>query len=203
MSTPEPARDRTAAPDRTGARDRILNATLRLIGEQGLGAVTNRAVAKAAGVSLGSLTYHFPSQTDLLRESLQAFVDAEIARITAYVTRLRDADIDPDQAADLVEKAIIEFAYGPEQIANLELHLHAARDTDVRATAVRSVEAYDRLATAVLTALDIPDAERHAPAVVTMLYGLAVRRLATGDTSAAGTADAFRLLLRGALGSRS
>ncbi|MFI0450642.1 TetR/AcrR family transcriptional regulator [Actinomadura sp. 6N118] len=185
------------------ARDRILTATLRLIGEQGIGAVTNRAVAKAAGVSLGSLTYHFPSQTDLLRESLQAFVDSEIARITAYVIRLRDADVDPDQAADLVEKAIIDFAYGPEQIANLELHLHAARDPGVRDTSARSVAAYDRLATAVLNALGIPDAERHAPAVVAMLYGLAVRRLSTGDTSAAGTADAFRLLLRGALNSTS
>ncbi|WP_309239997.1 hypothetical protein [Actinomadura sp. J1-007] len=92
-----------------------------------------------------------------------------------------------------------EFAHGPEQIANLELHLHAARDPEVQATSARSVEAYDRLATAVLTALGIPDAESHAPAAVALLYGLAVRRLATGDTSATGTADAFRLLLRGAL----
>jgi AcrR family transcriptional regulator len=181
------------------ARDRILRATLRLIGEEGIGAVTNRAVAKAAGVSLGSLTYHFPSQTDLLRESLQTFVDAEIARVTERVHRLRDEGLDPDRAADEVEKAIIDFAYGPEQIANLELHLHAARDPGVRDTSIRSVDAYDRLATAVLTALEIPDAERHAPTVVAMLYGLAVRRLATGDTAATGTADAFRLLMRGAL----
>ncbi|MBO2446777.1 TetR family transcriptional regulator [Actinomadura barringtoniae] len=181
------------------ARDRILEATLRLIGEEGIGAVTNRAVAKAAGVSLGSLTYHFPSQTDLLRESLRTFVDAEIARITTRVSRLRDEGLDPALAADEVEKAIIDFAYGPEQIANLELHLHSARDPGVRDASVRSVEAYDRLATAVLTALKVPDAERHAPAIVAMLYGLAVRRLATGDTAATGTADAFRLLLHGAL----
>jgi hypothetical protein len=32
-----------------------------------------------------------------------------------------------------------------------------------------------------------------------MLYGLALRRLATGDTSATGTAEAIRLLLYGAL----
>ena len=159
------------------ARDRILQATLRLIGEQGIGAVTNRAVARAAGVSLGSLTYHFPSQEDLLREALQTFVDEEIARITAYVTSLAESGIAAVQAADEVEKAVVGFAYGPEQIANLELHLHAA----------------------ILKALGIPDAEGHAPAIVAMLYGLAVRRLATGDTAATGTADAFRLLLLGAL----
>lgn len=183
----------------TDARDRILQATLRLIGEQGIGAVTNRAVARAAGVSLGSLTYHFPSQSDLLREALQAFVDAEIADITALVKHLRNTSIELDQAAEEVEKAIVNFAYGPEQIANLELHLHAARDPDLRATSALSVAAYDRLATAILTALGIPNAEQHAPAVVAMLYGLAIRRLSTGDLSATGTAAAFRLLLHGAL----
>ncbi|MGP4027612.1 TetR/AcrR family transcriptional regulator [Actinomadura sp. 3N407] len=181
------------------ARDRILRATLRLIGEQGIGAVTNRAVARAAGVSLGSLTYHFPSQEDLLREALHTFVDDEITRITAYVTTLAESGMAPVDAADEVEKAVVGFAYGPEEIANLELHLHAARDPALRETSARSVEAYDRLAAAILTALGIPDAERHAPSIVAMLYGLALRRLATGDTAATGTAEAFRLLLLGAL----
>ncbi|WP_019634077.1 TetR/AcrR family transcriptional regulator [Actinomadura atramentaria] len=176
-------------------RDRILQATLRLIGEEGVGAVTNRAVARAAGVSLGSLTYHFPSQSDLLREALQTFVDTEIDRIRARVDQLRDSGADPAQAADEVEKAVVDFAYGPEQVANLELHLHAARDPAVRETSARSVAAYDRLAAAVLTALGVPDPDRHAPVVVALLYGLAVRRLATGDDTATGTADALRLLL--------
>ncbi|MFC4906358.1 TetR/AcrR family transcriptional regulator [Actinomadura gamaensis] len=183
----------------TTPRDRMLQATLDLIAEHGVGAVTNRAVAKAAGVSLGSLTYHFPSQSDLLREALTTFVDDEIAGITAYVEHLRDAGLDPDRAADEVEKAVVGFATDRRQIANLELHLHAARDPDVRATAERSVAAYDRLAAAILTALGVPDAELHAPAVVSLLYGLAVRRLATGDLSAAGTADALRSVLRGLL----
>ncbi|MFB4310978.1 TetR/AcrR family transcriptional regulator [Actinomadura sp. GTD37] len=181
------------------ARDEILQATLRLIGERGIGAVTNRAVARAAGVSLGSLTYHFPSQEDLLREALHTFVEEEIARITDYCTALADSGMAPVQAPDQVEKAIVDFTDGPEQIANLELHLHSARDPSLRETSKRSVAAYDRLAAAVLKALGIPDAEQHAPAIVAMLYGLAIRRLATGDTSAAGTADAFRLLLLGAL----
>ncbi|MFI0409664.1 TetR/AcrR family transcriptional regulator [Actinomadura sp. 3N508] len=175
------------------ARDQILQATLRLIGEQGIGAVTNRAVARAAGVSLGSLTYHFPSQDDLLREALHTFVENEIARITTHIATLTP----PTNAPDEVEKAVLAISQGPEQIANLELHLHAARSPALRETSIRSVEAYDRLATAVLNSLGVPDPERHAPAVVAMLYGLALRRLATGDTT--GTAEAVRLLLRGAL----
>jgi AcrR family transcriptional regulator len=189
----------TSTPE--AARDRILRATLHLIGEHGVGAVTNRAVAKAADVSLGSLTYHFPSQADLLRETLHRFVDDEIARITEHALRLSTAGLGPDQAADEVQKAIVGFSYGPDEIANLELHLQAARDPSLRDAAVRSIEAYDRLAAAVLAGLGIEDAERHAPAFVALFYGLAIRRLSIGDPAAAGTADALRLLMHGALSS--
>ncbi|MEO5875926.1 MAG: TetR/AcrR family transcriptional regulator [Streptosporangiaceae bacterium] len=181
------------------ARERILDATLRLIGEKGIGAVTNRSVAAAADVSLGTLTYHFGSRTTLLRESLDRFVDSEIDRITTIVVTLADAGLAPEEAAEEVQKAIVSFAYGPEQVANLELHLHASRDESVREAAQRSVDAYDRLATAILGGLGIPDAARYAPTVVSLMYGLAVRRLATGDPHATGTAEALRLLLHGAL----
>jgi AcrR family transcriptional regulator len=178
-------------------RERILLATLRLIGEHGVGAVTNRRVATAAGVALGSLTYHFPSQAKLLREALSRYVDGEIQRISGIAARL--TGITPEEAVVEAERVIAELPDGPEEVATLELHLHASRDPLVREAAIRSMEAYDRLATAILTALDIPGAKDKAPTVVALLYGLAVRRLATGDTAATGTADAFRLLLRGAL----
>ncbi|MFI0487232.1 hypothetical protein [Actinomadura sp. 9N215] len=42
-------------------------------------------MARAAGVSLGSLTYHFPSPADLLREALQTVVENEIARRTPHM----------------------------------------------------------------------------------------------------------------------
>ncbi|WP_433183317.1 TetR/AcrR family transcriptional regulator [Actinoallomurus sp. CA-150999] len=175
-------------------RERILLATLRLIGEHGVGAVTNRRVATAAGVALGSLTYHFPNQTELLRETLSRYVDEEIQRISEIAARLQG--ITPEQAVVEAERAIADLPRGPEEVATLELHLHASRDPLVREAAVRSMEAYDRLATAILTALDIPGPEAKAPTVVALLYGLAVRRLATGDPS--GTAEALRLLLYGA-----
>ncbi|GAB3696432.1 TetR/AcrR family transcriptional regulator [Actinocorallia lasiicapitis] len=184
------------------ARERILDATLRLVGEKGIGAVTNRSVATAAGVSLGTLTYHFASQTELLRETLNRFVDAEIDRITAIILRLADAGLAPEQAAAEVERVISEFTNAPEHVANLELHLHASRDPELRIAATRSVDAYDRLTAAVLEGLGIPEPERYAPTVVALFYGLAVRRLAIGDVNATGTADALRHVLAGALAAR-
>ncbi|GAA0955653.1 TetR/AcrR family transcriptional regulator [Actinocorallia libanotica] len=181
------------------ARERILDAALRLIGERGVGGLSNRAVAASAGVSLGTLTYHFGSQTDLLRECLDRFVDTELDRITRTALALAGDVRSPEQAADEAERAIVAFTNEPEQIANLELHLQAARDPALRPAAERSLAAYDRLATSILTALGVPEPERHAPTVVTLLYGLAVRRLATGDAAATGTAEALRTVLTGVL----
>lgn len=175
------------------ARDRILHAALRLIGEQGVGAVTNRRVATAAGVSLGSLTYHFPSKAELLRASLARHVEDEIGRITAIATRL--TGIEPGHVPEEAARAIASLPSGPEEVATLELHLHASRDPLMREAAIRSVAAYDRLAAAILTALGIPNAESGARTVVALLYGLALRRLATGDAS--GTAEALGILLHG------
>jgi AcrR family transcriptional regulator len=175
------------------ARDRILRATLRLLGEHGLGAVTNRRVAAAAGVSLGSLTYHFPSQAELLRASLVRHVDDETARIGKVAVRL--AGTTAEEAPAETARAMAGLPSGPEEIATLELLLLASRDPLMREVAIRSIKEYDRLATLILTALGIPDAERDAPTVVALLYGLALRRLATGDSS--GTAEALSLLLHG------
>lgn len=180
------------------ARERILRATLRLIGEGGIGAVTNRRVAAAAGVSLGSLTYHFPNQAELLQETLSRYVDREIGQITEIAGGL--SGITPEQAVVEVERVMAALPHGPEEVATLELHLHASRDPVVREAAARSVEAYDRFAAAVLTALGIPGAREKAPAVVALLYGLTVRRLATGEQP--GVADALRVLLYGAADTR-
>src|SRR2546429_9284587 len=94
-------------------RERILLATLRLIGEHGVGAVTNRRVATAAGVALGSLTYHFPSQAELLRETLSRYVDEELRRISDIAARLQG--ITPEQAGGEAEPVTPPLPAGPQR----------------------------------------------------------------------------------------
>ncbi len=182
----------------TGTRERILHATLRVIAEHGVGAVSNRRVATEAGVALGSLTYHFPSQTTLLRESLMLHVAEEVARLEAVAAELRASDASAADAAAEVERVVRASADKVEPIAELELHLQAARDPELREASRRCFEAYEGFATAALEALGVPDPDRHAPAVVALLSGLAVRRLGTGERDASGTADALLTLIRGA-----
>jgi len=96
----------TAAPPDT--RERILRTTVELIGREGIGAVTNRRVASAAGVSLGSLTYHFASQVELLRESLLLFVGEEVARAEEVTATLRSTEPSLEQVAAEVERIVQE-----------------------------------------------------------------------------------------------
>jgi TetR/AcrR family transcriptional regulator, regulator of biofilm formation and stress response len=185
-------------------RARILHATLRTIAAGGIAAVSNRRVAAEAGVALGSLTYHFPSQTDLLRESLLLYAAEEVARLEALAAELRrgtaagDGELSAEQAAAAVEQVAARDAGRPEEIAELELHLHASRDPQLHDASRRCFAAYEEFATAALDALGVPEPERHARTVVALLCGLGVRRLGTGEHAAEGTADALLTVIRGA-----
>lgn len=52
---------------RTSNKDRILDAAVRVINRDGVGAVTFESVSAEAGLTRGGLLYHFPSREALLR----------------------------------------------------------------------------------------------------------------------------------------
>jgi DNA-binding transcriptional regulator YbjK len=185
-----------AAPPDT--RERILRATIELIGREGVSAVTNRRVAAAAGVALGSLTYHFPSQVDLLRESLLLFVGEEVARLEEIAANLRRRRLSLEQVAAEVERIALESDNRIQQLAEAELHLQAARDPALQEASLRCFEAYEGVAAAALETLEVPDAERHARAVIALMYGTSLRRLGSGSESASGIADGLLTIVRGA-----
>jgi len=109
-------------------RRAILDATLTLVGRQGAGAVTHRAVAEEAGVPLAATTYYFSSKSDLLRETL-AFA-AETDRETT--DRLAAALADVDNAEGLAE-ALADHITGwlgpgrPVVVSHYEISLEGAR----------------------------------------------------------------------------
>lgn len=71
-------------------RDRLLSATIDLLVEEGVGAVTLNAVAARAGVSKGGLQHHFSSKQELL-EALSAKV---LQHFMGQVETLAGADTD-------------------------------------------------------------------------------------------------------------
>ncbi|APR84560.1 Putative transcriptional regulator [Minicystis rosea] len=90
----EPSRE-SAAPAREAGeegaslRDRILDAGLQLMREQGATGLTQAGVARAAGVPQGHLTYYFPRKSDLVaavaRHSMEVTVQ-DLGRILSGAT---------------------------------------------------------------------------------------------------------------------
>jgi DNA-binding transcriptional regulator YbjK len=191
-----PVVDRRRAPE---TRERILRATLTLLADEGTAALSNRRIAAVAEVSLGSLTYHFPSQASLLRESLLLYVGEEVERLEAIAATLRERDPNPEQVAAEVEALIGRPGGGPGPLSELELHLQAARDPELQEASARCFAAYDGFAASALGALGVADPARHASAFVALITGLGVRRLGTGAADAEAVTGALLTLLRGAL----
>jgi DNA-binding transcriptional regulator YbjK len=155
-------------------REHILRATLRVIGRDGIAAVTHRRVAGEAGVPLGSLTYWFATKDDLLREALRLFVDEEAARLRRVSEELSD-DMDPAEIAERFA-AVLESGDGTEQIAQFELYVEAARNPALREVARQCFAAYDEVSRTALRAAGL-DADELAPLFVALADGLGMRRM--------------------------
>jgi TetR/AcrR family transcriptional regulator, regulator of biofilm formation and stress response len=114
-----------------GRRDRLVDTALDVIAEQGVTAATHRAIARAADVPLGSLTYHFGSLTELLTAAFTRHVDTVAAR---FDERIRAA---PDRPAAL--ETLVEHLTGDllgsqrDLVLAVELYVAAARDPALRA----------------------------------------------------------------------
>lgn len=186
-----------------GTRERILHAALRVIGSEGIGAISNRRLAKEAGVALGSLTYHFPSQNDLLRESLLLDMHEEVERLNAISTAIRSGKPSlEDVLASVVQVASESFATPgnarwAEQLAVYELHLQAARDPELQAASQSCFEAFDGVAKAALQALKLPSSDEHARVIVALITGVQLRAISSGSPDEATLGLALQLLARG------
>ncbi len=191
MAGPQ-ARDRLVS-----TRETILHAALKVVGEQGVGGLTNRRIATTAEVSLGTLTYHFPSQTELLREAMLLFVEEETAKLTGFVDAYREQGLSVEQAASVVEQVIAQLPFGTDELGAHELYLQAARDPGLQDAAARCFAAYDELALVILRTLGVPSPELLTGPVVALIAGLQLRRLATGDDGVP-VALPLMMLIRGA-----
>lgn len=87
-------------------RDQILEAALKLFGQQGFHATTLDQVAESAGVSKGAIYWHFKSKDDL--------VDAIVEHYSAIPDLARlmvtGADIDEHETLSLIASRLLETA---------------------------------------------------------------------------------------------
>ncbi len=111
-------------------RDRIIEVCLDVIAEVGVAGVSHRRVAAAADVPLGSMTYHFTSMDELLREAFNRFAHTVSDR---FAQRMSEANT-PEEAERAVVTLITEDVFGSPRdlVLSHELYTLAAREAAYR-----------------------------------------------------------------------
>jgi DNA-binding transcriptional regulator YbjK len=126
-SNATPARARRHDPER---RDRIINVTLDVVAELGVAGTTHRAIARAADVPLGSMTYHFASMDDLLALAFTRLADRTA---DTFERRLAHASTADEARDEVVQLIMVDLAQSPGDIVlTYELYTLAARRPALR-----------------------------------------------------------------------
>lgn len=103
-------------------KQKILNAALDVLMDNGFQALTQTRVAEVAGVSQGNLTYHFPTRTDLLK----AVVEESKVRMSA----IRAAELESGTFSwSSLENFMISLPLS-KTMPHLMLALTVAKDED-------------------------------------------------------------------------
>lgn len=113
-----------------GTRERILDAAVTIVIEQGTARATTLEVQRRAGVSRGALLHHFPTHADLLSATVEGLVKRNEEAVLASLAKL-------EGTRDVVERAIRVLAIAsvqPAYLAELELWAVSRTDPDLRAT---------------------------------------------------------------------
>jgi DNA-binding transcriptional regulator YbjK len=118
-----PRSTRAEASERT--REAIVAATVRIVARDGVGAVTHRRVAEAAGVSLSSTTWHFGSKGEILEAALRWTARREVERVSAIAERIASLSagaFDPDRWARALAAWVVAQTEPPEREITVALY---------------------------------------------------------------------------------
>lgn len=93
-------------------RDTLLEAAARLFSQNGYSAVSMREIAKAANANVGSLTYHFGSKANLLREIYELHTEPMNQRRTELLGEARRIT-NLDERLHAILRAYVLPAFAP------------------------------------------------------------------------------------------
>ncbi|WP_295839381.1 TetR family transcriptional regulator [uncultured Microbacterium sp.] len=172
----------TSRPMRARGRARrelLLDATIAIIAEGGIAAVTHRSVAAAAGVPHSSTTYFFDSLDDMIGEAVAHAMAAELERLEQFRSVLVAGANSPGAAIDeFVE--IVRSQSQDHTVAQFEIYLFASRHPALRVHVEKILDETRALAAAVLQTNGVTDPHA-AAAVVALIDGFALHRIARSE----------------------
>jgi AcrR family transcriptional regulator len=184
---------RKAKSTDSATRWRLIEATARLMRDEGYAAATSRRVAAEAGVKQALVYYYFPTMDDLFVEVLRAGADVALERMRAALT----AD-DPLRALWTINSDARLTGLNTEFMA-LANHRKAIR-TELKAYAER-VRDIETAAVTVALRTNGVDLEQYPPVAVAMLIAQTARSLCNEETVGVTSGhDELRVLVERQLG---
>lgn len=176
------------APRGEARREAIVEATLRILGDHGTGAVTHRRVAAEAGVPLAATTYWFASKDDLLVAACRLASERDAARLERAASELA-ARPATDLAEGLTDLLTAELAESrPALIALYALWLEAARSPALREVTDSYTAVYLRAVRGLLARAGSPDPDTDARVLVAAIDGVLLEQLPGGPGRDPGAA---------------
>lgn len=156
----------------------ILNATVDLIFEEGISAVSHRTVAKRAKVADSAPSYFFPSIDDLVVEAFRSIMQTMIGSLEALSERIEAEDMDQETAVGEFVKLAIETAPKYDKV-QYEAYLFATRRPALRAEVDAAIAATQRQASTLVTASRRKDLDWAAPILTAYADGVGLHRIAS------------------------
>jgi DNA-binding transcriptional regulator YbjK len=176
--TPDAAPVRRARGE--ARRAQILDAALAIIGREGAGAVTHRAVAFAAGVPLAATTYYFASRDELLAQALQHAAAEDIAELERGAVGFAARPLTVATLAARLSDSSGAWLRGDRLtlIAQYEISLESARRPELAQISREWTDAYARAIAPALAALGSSDPDGDGWIVFAALCGMVLDDLA-------------------------
>ncbi|QAY63647.1 TetR family transcriptional regulator [Xylanimonas allomyrinae] len=171
-------------------RAQLIEAALRVASHSGVEAVTIRAVAHEAGVSLGTVHYCFEDKDELLEAMGQSIRVEASDQINAIFTAAGDAGLDFATLAHQCADALLAGLkrYRQVRLLLLEMATTGARNTAMRPTALAHLEQSTQMALGLVTACAEAagityrvDAAQVARSVTALIDGVELAWLLDGD----------------------
>ncbi|MFN0194214.1 MAG: TetR/AcrR family transcriptional regulator [Aestuariivirga sp.] len=150
-----------------GLREALVGAGTAILEKQGLGGLSLRAIARAAGVSHAAPHHHFETLADLLAE----IAARGFERFVAQLARKSEGSATPETKLDAMSRAYVDFALENPAVYEL-MFRQGSKDLDSAHLGQAASAAWRQLEDAV-AAIDPENAQQRAAFVWSAVHGLA------------------------------
>jgi TetR/AcrR family transcriptional regulator, regulator of biofilm formation and stress response len=173
----------------------ILNATIDLIYEEGVAAVSHRAVARRANVTASAPSYFFPSIDDLIVQAFRSVTNEMVRSIESLTARMIDQHMSREEAIDAYVHMLVNTPPKWDEL-QYEAYLFASRRSALRPEVDEVLAMTHRAFAALTRAAGREDLEWAAPIFSALADGFGLYRVTDPNgTGFAGIKDGILALL--------